>query len=96
MDLFFPIVLTLLLILFLMMNFEWVATVLSYVLMIGLIALVAVAIGYGIYEKLGPEVAILLGFIVAGVLCLTRIGYALAAFLRGFIEGYRTGSAGKA
>ena len=96
MDWFFPIVLAILLILFLMTNFELVATVLSYVLMFGLVALVVIAIGYGLYDRLGPEVSVLLAVTAVGVLFLTRIGYALAAFLNGFIEGYRTGPARKA
>lgn len=96
MDLFFPIAIAILLILFLVTNFEWVATVLSYILMIGLVTLVAGAIGYGLYNKLGPELSILLSLVVVGVLGMTRIGYSVAGFIKGFVAGYRAGPAKKA
>jgi hypothetical protein len=96
MDLFFPIILAILLILFLITHFEWVATVLSYLLMIGLIALVAMAIGYGVYDMLGAEASIVLGVVALGVVGMTRIGYAVAGFIKGFIEGYRSGPVRKA
>ena len=95
MDLIFPLAIGLLLILFLATNFEWVATVLSYVLMIGLVILVISAISYGLYDKLGPEISILLGIVALGVLTLTRFSYAIAGFIKGFGEGYRSGPAEK-
>jgi hypothetical protein len=96
MDLFFPIAVALLLLLFLVTNFEWVATVLSYILMISLILLVMVAIGYGLYDKLGAEASILFGIVAVVVLGMTKIGYSISGFIKGFIEGYRAGPARKA
>jgi hypothetical protein len=96
MDLFFPIAVAILLLLFLVTNFEWIATVLSYIVIISLILLVMAAIGYGLYDKLGAEASILLGIVAVGVLGMTKIGYSIAGFIKGFIEGYRAGPARKA
>jgi hypothetical protein len=96
MDLFFPITIAILLMLFLATNFDWVATVLSYILMICLIAVVIGAIAYGMYDKLGPEAATLLGIVVVGVLGIMKIGYSVTGFIKGFVDGYRAGPVRKA
>ena len=96
MDFLFPIGLAILLILFLVTNFELVATLVSYLLMIGLISIAAGAIGYGLYSALGAEISILLGIVAVGVLAMTKVGYSFAAFLKGFAEGYRADPARKA
>lgn len=96
MDLLFPIGVTILLILFLATNFELVATMVSYVLMICLIAVVLGAIGYGLYDSLGPEVSVLLAVVGAGILGIMKVGYSIAGFIKGFVEGYRADPVNKA
>ena len=96
MDLFFPVGIALLLVLFLVTNFDLVSTVFSYLLMICLVAIVGGAIGYGIYTALGAEAAILLGLVAAGLILVTKARDALAGFNRGFAEGYRAGPTNKA
>ncbi|MCC6302569.1 MAG: hypothetical protein IT489_07190 [Gammaproteobacteria bacterium] len=96
MNLLFPAGLAILLILFLVTNFDLVSTVVGYLLMICLIVIVGGAIGYGLYQALGPQIAILLGLVAAGVWLATKAGYSLDGFLRGFVAGYRTGPGGKA
>jgi hypothetical protein len=91
MNLLFPIIVAILLILFLVTHFEQVITIVSYLLMICLIAAVAVAIGYGLYNSLGPATSVLLAVVGAGLLAMTKVGYSIAGFIRGFVQGYRSG-----
>lgn len=96
MDFLFPVAVALLLILFVITNFELVATLVNYALIVCLIAVVGGAITYGVYHALGPQISILLGAIAVVLLALTRVGSSISGFIKGFIEGYRTGSAKKA
>lgn len=82
MDLIFPIAVAILLVLFLATNFEWVATALNYVLMVGLVIVVAGAIGYGIYDILGPEISMLIAIFAVGWLIVTRVGHAIAGLIK--------------
>jgi hypothetical protein len=90
MNLLFPIGVAILLILFLVTHFEQVITLVSYLLMICLIVAVAGAIGYGLYNSLGPATAVLLAVVGAGLLAMTKVGYSIAGFIKGFIQGYRS------
>lgn len=96
MNLLFPAGLAILLILLLVTNFDLVSTVVAYLLMICLIVIVGGAIGYGLYQALGPRMTALLGLVAAGIWLATRAGYSLDGFIRGFVAGYRAGPGKKA
>ncbi|MCC6208212.1 MAG: hypothetical protein IT488_08670 [Gammaproteobacteria bacterium] len=92
MEYLFPISLAALLILFLATNFDLVATIVGYMLMVCLIAIVVGAIGYGLYEALGLDSMIVFGIVVMSAWVVTRLGYSQG----GSAEGYRAGPGEKA
>ncbi|MBK9130990.1 MAG: hypothetical protein IPM20_05025 [Gammaproteobacteria bacterium] len=96
MEYFFPVLLAVLLILFLVTNFDLVSTVVGYLLMVGMITAVVGAIAYGLYEALGSRSAIFLVLVALGIWAVTRARDSVNGFIKGFATGYRAGPGEKA
>lgn len=95
MDYFFPVLLAVLLILFLVTNFDLVSTIVGYLLMVSMVTAVVAAIAYGLHEALG-SIAMLLVLVALGVWVVTRASDSVSGFIKGFATGYRAGPGEKA
>jgi len=96
MEYFFPVLLAVLLILFLVTNFDLVSTVVGYLLTLAMIAAVIGAIAYGLYEALGPRSVIFLVVVALAIWVVTRASDSVSGFIKGFAAGYRAGPGEKA